>query len=255
MNNSSTNGFFAPRVALSFALLFIGALLAMLAWSSAAGTKPAEIAAKVAPEVFAETDESGSASIVIMLADQADVSAAYAMKDQDARGWFVYNTLRQHAARTQAPLRAELDVRGVSYQSFWAANMIVATADRTLIESLAVRDDVSRIDSNRAARWIEPLEIAKATLAPNAPDAANTAEWGVQNVNAPAVWALGFTGVGIVIGEQDTGARWTHNALKPKYRGWNGTTADHNYNWHDAIHDSVSNPCGNDSPFPCDDHG
>jgi subtilisin family serine protease len=48
--------------------------------------------------------------------------------------------------------------------------------------------------------------------------------------------------------------RWTHNALKPHYRGWDGQNADHDYNWHDAIHDSVNNPCGNDSPFPCDDH-
>ena len=30
--------------------------------------------------------------------------------------------------------------------------------------------------------------------------------------------------------------RWTHNALKPHYRGWNGSTADHNYNWWDSIH-------------------
>ena len=51
--------------------------------------------------------------------------------------------------------------------------------------------------------------------------------------------------------------RWTHNALKPHYRGWDGQNANHNFNWHDSIHDSVGNPCGNDSPFPCDDffHG
>ena len=55
-------------------------------------------------------------------------------------------------------------------------------------------------------------------------------------MHAPGVWALGFTGQGIVIGNQDTGMRWTHNALKPHYRGWNGSTADHNYNWHDSIH-------------------
>ena len=255
MKGESSRGFFEPRIAASFALLFAGALLAMLAWSSAAGTGPAKIAAKIAPEVAAEIADSGSTPVVIMMAEQADVSAAYAMKDQDARGWFVYNTLKQHAARTQAPLRAELDARGVSYRSFWAANMIVATADRALLESLATRADVGRIDSNRAAHWIEPEEIAKATFAPEAPEAVNTVEWGVQNINAPAVWAMGFTGQGMVIGEQDTGQRWTHNALKPKYRGWNGTTADHNYNWHDAIHDSVSKPCGNESPFPCDDAG
>jgi hypothetical protein len=68
------------------------------------------------------------------------------------------------------------------------------------------------------------------------------------------VWALGYTGQNIVIGSEDTGVRWTHNALKPHYRGWDGQNADHNYNWHDAIHDSVNNPCGNDSPFPCDDN-
>src|SRR5262249_51368782 len=52
----------------------------------------------------------------------------------------------------------------------------------------------------------------------------------------------------------DSGVRWTHNALKPHYRGWDGQNADHNYSWHDSIHDSVGNACGNDSPFPCDDN-
>jgi serine protease AprX len=68
------------------------------------------------------------------------------------------------------------------------------------------------------------------------------------------VWNLGFTGQGIVVAGADTGIRWTHNALKPHYRGWDGQNADHDYNWHDSIHDSVGNPCGNDSPEPCDDH-
>jgi serine protease AprX len=190
-----------------------------------------------------------------MLAEQADLSVAYQMKDQNARGWFVYRTLTEHAARTQAGLRAELEVRGVAYQSFWAANLIVANADRALIDLLASRDDVARIDSNAEARWIEPPDLSDGTASANAPNAPSGAEWGVQNVNAPQLWAMGFTGQGIVIGDQDTGARWTHSALKPKYRGWNGTAADHNFNWHDAIHNSTSNPCGNDSPFPCDDSG
>jgi subtilisin family serine protease len=58
-----------------------------------------------------------------------------------------------------------------------------------------------------------------------------------------------------VIGGADTGYRWTHNAIKPHYRGWDGVTAHHDYNWHDSIHDSVGNPCGNDSIQPCDDQG
>ncbi len=102
MHRHSANGFLQVRVALSFALCFAGIVLGTMAWSSAAGSRPAEITAKIAPDVLAETDDGGIASIVILLRDQADVSAAHEMKDQDARGWFVYNTLREHAERTQA---------------------------------------------------------------------------------------------------------------------------------------------------------
>ena len=81
-------------------------------------------------------------------------------------------------------------------------------------------------------------------------------EPGVNQVKAPNVWALGFNGTGIVVAVQDTGNRWTHNALRPHYRGWNGSHADHNYNWWDAIH-TGGGICGANSQVPCDDffHG
>ncbi len=257
----SQNGFFNPRILLGFVLGSIGVLLVLVGFGLSSGTSvlaqnprgPAP-GAKIAPAVLADTTDGRSASVVIFLADQADVSAAYSMKDQDARGWFVYKTLTQHAARTQTGLKALLTARGVSYQSFWVANMIVATADRSLVETLAARADVARIDSNRPARWIERPEIANRQPAPENPEGANAIEWGVNNVNAPAVWAQGFIGQGMVIGEQDTGVRWTHNALKAKYRGWDGATADHNFNWHDSIH-SGGGDCSTDTVAPCDDDG
>ena len=264
------SGFFGPRILLGFVLCSVGVLLALVGFGifsgasalaqnprpdPASGMSPATldpvVVAKIAPEVVADTANGNNASVVILLADQADVSAAYGMKDQDARGWFVFNTLTQHAARTQAALQVLLTAQGVSFQSFWAANMIVATADRPLVELLAARADVARIDSNKSARWIEDPEVANFGVTPSTPD---TVEWGVMNVNAPAVWAMGFTGQGMVVGDLDTGMRWTHIALKPKYRGWNGVTADHNFNWHDAIH-SGGGTCGANTVAPCDDHG
>src|SRR5437867_9059235 len=266
--------FSASRVRLGFALGSAGVLLMLIefgVFSGAAalahdqngnqagrntpqttGSPAADI--KIAPEVLADTSDGKAASVVIFLADQADVSAAYGMTDQDARGWFVYDTLTQHAARTQASLQAFLAAQGASYQSFWAANMIVATAGRSLIESLAARADVGRIDSNRPARWIEDPEIANFSPAPSSPTVPGVAEWDVVNVVAPSVWAMGFTGTGIVVGDLDTGMRWTHNILKPKYRGWNGAVADHNYNRHDAIH-SGGGSCGSNPQAPCDDDG
>ena len=104
---------------------------------------------KIAARVMVDTTDGKSTSIVIMLADQADVSAAYAMMDQDARGWYVYNTLTEHAARTQVGLQSFLKTEGVTYQSFWAANMIVATANRSLVDKLAARADVAESSSTR----------------------------------------------------------------------------------------------------------
>ncbi len=208
---------------------------------------------KISTRVLADTADGKPAPIVILLADQADVSLAYEMKDQDARGWFVYNTLTQHAARTQADLQAFLKSQGAEFRSFWAANMIVATADRNLVDQIAARPDVARVDSNQPARWIEDPKIADVRDAPSRVNAPEAVELGVTNVNAPALWALGFTGQNIVVGGLDTGIRWTHNALKPKYRGWNGSVADHNYNWHDSIH-SGGGTCGPNTVAPCDDN-
>jgi serine protease AprX len=79
-------------------------------------------------------------------------------------------------------------------------------------------------------------------------------EWNISKIHAPEVWAQGFQGQGITIGGQDTGYAWQHPALINQYRGWDGESVDHNYNWHDAIHQSSGNPCGSDSQEPCDDH-
>src|SRR5258706_5508483 len=209
---------------------------------------------KVASRVIRDTANGESTSIVILLTDQADLSAAYAMENQDTRGWYVYNTLTQHAERTQVGLKDFLKSAGVSYQSFWAANMIAATADRALVDKLAARADVARVDSNASTRWIEDPVVEKFGVTTHDVNAPTAVEWGVANVNAPAAWALGFTGQGLVVGNADTGLRRTHNALKPNYRGWNGVTADHNFNWHDSIH-SGGGSCGFNAVAPCDDQG
>jgi uncharacterized repeat protein (TIGR01451 family) len=95
----------------------------------------------------------------------------------------------------------------------------------------------------------EPAPGEIRTLAPSG------IEWGVQRIHADSVWSTyGAKGEGIVVAGQDTGVQWDHPALIDHYRGWNGTGADHNYNWHDAIHISSGSSCGGSSPFPCDDH-
>lgn len=161
-------------------------------------------------------------------------------------------TLKAHAERTQAPLVAELERRGIPYRQYWVANAIAVEADLTTLADLALFAGVVRIESNRTAR--APLPESNP-----APASSKAVEWGVANVRAPAAWALGVRGAGVVVAGQDTGYRWDHAALRASYRGWNGNSASHDHHWWDAIHADVglpnSNPCGYSSATPCDDHG
>src|SRR5262249_43361001 len=126
---------------------------------------------------------------------------------------------------------------------------------RDIAEMLAARSDVARVEGNPEIRnsLPEPPPAANVSSQPGSPE---TIEPGISYTHAPSVWALGFTGQNIVVASADTGVRWTHNALKPHYRGWDGVTADHDFNWHDSIH-TGGGICGPDSPQPCDDffHG
>jgi quercetin dioxygenase-like cupin family protein len=60
---------------------------------------------KVERAVLEDTANGKSAAFVVLMADQANLSAAYGMKDPDARGWYVYNTLKSQADKTQAGVR------------------------------------------------------------------------------------------------------------------------------------------------------
>jgi subtilisin family serine protease len=70
--------------------------------------------------------------------------------------------------------------------------------------------------------------------------------WGIERVGAPEVWAMGIEGKGVVVAGNDTGIYWEHEALRDRYRGWDGMQAVHDANWHDAV---------TGQPVPYDDFG
>lgn len=205
---------------------------------------------KVDPWLLSATGK-GEAEFLILLSEQADLSGAAQLPTKQAKGAYVFQKLRGVASRTQAPLIAELSQRGVPHRSFWIANMIWAMGDLRLIESLASRQDVAHIYANPRVSLQMPHREQTVPLSQET----DGIEWNIDLVQAPEVWKEGYTGQGIVIAGQDTGYAWEHPALKGHYRGWDGTTVDHNYNWHDAIHDAPGNPCGDDTLAPCDDNG
>jgi len=220
------------------------------------GGNAVNIANKIAPWVIQHTAYGQQAEFFVVLADRADLRPAANLPTKSEKARFVYQTLREKARTTQGPILEWLRDRHIEHQSFYIVNVILVKGTRQIAEALAARPDVARIEGNPLIHNNLP-QPEPVTEVPSKPQAPKTIEPGITYTHAPDVWGLGFTGQGIVVASADTGVRWTHNALKPHYRGWDGQNADHDYNWHDSIHDSVGNPCGNDSPFPCDDlaHG
>jgi serine protease AprX len=225
----------------------------------AAVSSPPSAAGKIAPWVTEHTANGQQAQFFVVLANQADLSPAANLPTKTEKGRFVYQTLLEKAQTTQGPILQLLRERNIEHQSFHIVNAILVKGDRQLAETLAARPDVARIEGNPVIHndLPQPGPVEQSPLQPRNPGTPATIEPGIAYTHAPDVWALGFKGETIVIAGADTGIRWTHDALKPHYRGWDGANANHNQNWHDSIHDSVGNPCGNDSPEPCDDffHG
>ena len=263
--NFHQSGFFRLRVLSGVLLCFAGVTLVLaLGKASAQPRTPAvqskmplggfAAANKIAPWVMEHTANGQEAEFFVVLADQADLSGAANLQTKAEKGRYVYNSLLNKSQTTQGPILQWLRDRAIEHQSFYIVNAILVKGTRQVADALAARPEVARVEGNPLIHndlpQPGPVEISQ-------PQVPATIEPGITYTHAPQVWALGFTGQNIVIASADTGVRWTHNALKPHYRGWDGQNADHDYNWHDSIHDSVSNPCGNDSPFPCDDffHG
>ena len=237
------------RLLLSLALAAL-ALSVLGLLGSAEPPRPAN----VAPAVWQAVD-GGEATFLVVLREQADLSPAAAIVAQADRGRFVVGRLQGVAIRSQVGLRAWLGQRGIPCRSFYLVNALAVTGGRELVVELAARPEVDRVVANPAVWAGLPVpEHSSAVVLPRA------VEWNVQRVNADDVWALGYSGQGVVVAGQDTGYEWAHPALIGSYYGWNGVTATHDYCWHDAIHGDdpntpAGNPCGFDAAAPCDDNG
>ncbi|MBC7773930.1 MAG: S8 family serine peptidase [Phycisphaerae bacterium] len=213
---------------------------------------------KIDPKLWDYAQKPDSAvEFFIIMQKKADVSAAKQMRKKEEKGKYVFETLSAFAEKDQRTVRDVLQNKNVPLHSFWIINAIWAKGSRALMEQIAQMPEVGHLRTNP----IWHLELPPLVGA-NTPAQDRSVEWGIIKINADDVWNKNppIKGSGIVVGGQDTGYEWEHQAIKEKYRGWNGSTADHNYNWHDAIHALINggnNSCGLDLDEPCDDtdHG
>jgi subtilisin family serine protease len=217
---------------------------------------------KMADDLLDRFRTNGEAACMIYLNDQMRHIPGIPGSKTD-KASFMYETLSANASRTQKRLREFLEDHNIPYRSFFIVNALAARMDRETAERIASFPEVAFVSFDA------PVSRESVREETNSSPRDGTPEWGLQVIQADKVWDLGIDGTGAVVGGMDTGYDWTHPALKTRYRGYlDENTADHNYNWHDAIHeisplhndsivDPSNNPCGLDVDFPCDDgsHG
>lgn len=216
---------------------------------------------KVDTQLLTKASPHAKVDFIIQLNQQADVRAAKHFKTKEEKANYVFQQLKNTAHQSQATLVNFLKVKNADFKPFYIINAIYAKGDLTLIQQIAERPEVAFILDNPVVKIEEPFKNNEVEdRGPNA------LEWGIERINADDVWAMGYMGQGAVVAGADTGVEWIHPAIQSKYRGWDNMldTADHNYNWHDAIieinplndtiNDPALNPCGLDTIIPCDDH-
>ncbi|MFN0016465.1 MAG: S8 family peptidase [Saprospiraceae bacterium] len=205
-----------------------------------------------------------TADLLVVFREKADLAPAARVSGKTEKARFVQNRLVQVAERSQAHVRQILRERQATANSFYLVNALAVTgADAALANELAQLPEVAQLVADPTIALTLPRPQAESTSVVQR----GTLEWGIEKINAPAVWAMGYTGQGITVAGADTGYEWEHRAIQPHYRGYDNFSGNvnHNYNWHDAIHeisplsgdsipDPSNNPCGVNSKIPCDDH-
>ena len=235
---------------------------------SAAALLSDDLQAKVDSRVL-EKAALGQTEFLIYMRQQADLSGADALAMKEEKGRYVYDQLTATAEASQAGVRQTLDLFGAEYQPFWVSNLVHAKGDLSVVQAVAALPEVAGIHPVGRGELKLPVDISStdSTVAAETADlsaADPNPEPGLTRVNAHDVWAMGIEGGGVTVAGADTGVHWTHAALKNQYRGWNGSSASHDYNWHDGIHSLTwppdpANLCngngtpGQRSPEPCDD--
>lgn len=248
------------RMALGMAVSLL--ILGALSFSSRSGAQKTPTAPTLGMDWQAKVDATvlskaalGPTDFYIHMSQQADLSGAYALSTKEEKGQFVYQQMTMMANATQPAVRQALTVSGAEFKSFWVANGIWARGTLAAIQAVAVLPEVAYVYPSGSGSLVLPPQVpggAESVTAPSLVLADANPEPGLLKVNADDVWAMGILGDGAVVAGADTGVRWTHSALKNQYRGWNGATADHNYNWHDAIH-NPNTVCPGSGVEPCDD--
>jgi bacillopeptidase F len=184
-----------------------------------AGTVSAAQAGPATPDLLSRLRDLNPAeeiSVIVTLADQQDLRQ-FRDRDKKLRRAKITRALRAKAAESQQPLREFLMAKKVrKIKSFWIFNGMAVTLRADQVEELAARPEVVSLRLDGLLTLPQPSPAATAV----------PAEWNLGVINAPALWALGYTGIGVVVASMDSGVDYLHPDIGPGWRGGSNSWYD-----------------------------
>ena len=192
-------------------------------------------------EHLIKTQADRKLPVQIVLKEQFDKALLNSLVDgmpKPVRRVEVARILSDFSARQQAGVLEYLaTTTAENVQSFWVVNAVYCEATPAVIQQLSERPEVNYVnyDLVYCPDLLEPATPTQPT---------DEVAWGVRKIDAPAVWALGYTGQGIVCGHIDTGCNYDHPDL-----------ADHMWTDANYPHHGWNFESNNNDPMDVQGHG
>ncbi|MFQ5999427.1 MAG: S8 family serine peptidase, partial [Candidatus Bathyarchaeia archaeon] len=185
-----------------------------------------------------EIDDNGMITVVIKLRD-VDLS--------DVEGGMVVDVLKTRVSGSQESvlefLKGEKDAKVLN--TFWLVNAILANVTVDTLYKLTDLETVEEIFENFEVTIIEPVNQGNIS--------SSNVTWGLDRIDAPEVWALGFNGSGIRVCVLDTGVEISHPDLQGKM--WTDDPADPTFPGGWIEFDSSGNVVAGSTPYDTHGHG
>ncbi len=168
----------------------------------------------------------GPLPVYAVLVEQVDPQSLIAetrhLSKQEARR-HVIQVLKTVARESQRELLQYLHAQEQQgkvhrIRPLWIANVVAFQATPEVIRAVAQRPEVAYVRYNperyvllSKAPKIKPRpSVRDHSQTPWTPPRTKAIAWGVSQINAPDVWAQGYTGQGVVVGVLDTGVNYNH---------------------------------------------
>lgn len=177
-------------------------------------------AATISPDLQETMDlaaPDAEVAVIVTLRDRVNLKS-FSSFPKETRRRHLIKALRDKAAVTQKPLINLIKrSRAKHLRPLWLINGIALTANKSFIARLA---DHPAVESIRADFVI--------SAPPQPANGATLPEWNIEATGAPELWALGFTGQGVVVANMDTGVDLNHPDLTGRWRGGSNSWYDPN---------------------------